>query len=45
MGVKIPNITVNEYADRTPRKSKLVEKGVSFRVREVSKTLQRQWRR
>ena len=44
MGVKIPNITVKEYADRTPRKSKLVEKGVSFRVREVSKTLQRQWR-
>ena len=44
MGVKILNITVKECADRTPRKSKLVEKGVSFRVREVSKTLQRQWR-
>ena len=44
MGVKIPNITVKEYADRTPRKSKLVERGVSLRVREVSKTLQRQRR-
>ena len=44
MGVKMPNITVKEYANRTPRKSKLVEKGVSFRVREVSKTLHRQWR-
>lgn len=44
MGVKMPNITVKEYADHTLRKSKLVEKGVSFRVREVSKTLQRQWR-
>jgi len=44
MGVKSPNITVEEYADHTLRKSKLVEKGVSFRVPEVSKTLQRQWR-
>jgi len=44
MGVKMSNITVKEYADHTSRKSKLVEKGVSFRVREVSKTLQRQWR-
>ena len=32
MGVKMPSITVKEYADHTPRKSKLVEKGVSFRL-------------
>ena len=40
----MPNFTVKEYADRTPRKALSVEKGVSFRVRKVSNTVQRQWR-
>lgn len=40
----MPNFTVKEYADRTPRKAISVEKGVSFRVRKVSNTVQRQWR-
>ena len=44
MGVKMPNFTVKDYADRTPRKAIRVEKNVSFRVRDVSGTLQRQWR-
>ena len=43
-GVKMPNFTVKEYADHTPRKAISVEKGVSFRVRKVSNTVQRQWR-
>ena len=40
----MPNFTVKEYADYTPRKAISVEKGVSFRVRKVSNTVQRQWR-
>ncbi|MDA8946830.1 hypothetical protein N9H49_05075 [Luminiphilus sp.] len=40
----MPNFTVKEYADHTPRKAISVEKGVSFRVRKVSNTVQRQWR-
>ena len=40
----MPNFTVKEYADRTTRKAISVEKGVSFRVRKVSNTVQRQWR-
>ena len=40
----MPNFTVKEYANRTPRKAISVEKGVSFRVRKVSNTVQRQWR-
>ena len=40
----MPNFTVKEYADSTPRKALSVEKGVSFRVRKVSNTVQRQWR-
>jgi len=40
----MPNFTVKEYADHTPRKAISVEKGVSFRVRKFSNTVQRQWR-
>jgi hypothetical protein len=44
MGAKISNFTVKDCANRSPRKAILVEKNVSFRVRDVSGTIQRQWR-
>ena len=40
----MPNFTVKEYADHTPRKAISVERGVSFRIRKVSNTVHRQWR-
>lgn len=44
LGVQMPKLTVAQYADETVRSAITIETGVTFRVRKVRNTVQRQWR-
>ena len=40
----MPKLTVAQYADKTARPDVTIETGVTFRVRTVRNSVQRQWR-